>query len=812
MANRFAKYAQPEVVNPNPMFPGQMQGQQLQNAERSATLPYAAPKAAADASNAATQAGVNAATAPAEIAQKNANARKAAVEAKGAEQNFATTGGANEGQSKSANFYNRALKANQIFAGTGIKDDPMGREVAKTLLPDGLVNAFTSPERQQAEAAMRDFISSTLRYESGAAIAPSEFENQKNIFFPAPGDDPQTVALKAKLRENAIEGLKLSAGPAAPLLAAPQQSVAQTGLADIGKPQMTTEFDAQTSAAVDRLIRLGRPPQEIASFAASKGYPPTPDMLASLAQAQLYLKQHRDYKGGFTQATRGRRMTLGEKVAGSPLGAFGAAAGNAATLGLSDEAAGGINALQGGSYTQGRDAFNANKQLLADAHPYADLAGSIAGSIAPLAGAGRAASLSGLASKVGAGRAATLADLSVGGAYGAGEDNENRLGGAALGVGAAGLGNIAGRGLAKGAASIISPTGGDLASLYALGVRPSIGQRAGGLVNNFEEKLQSLPFVGDAIQGTRQRARDQFQVGLFNDALGEIGQQLPKGMGPGHDPHAFAQRAFNHAYDSAKLRMTAVADGSFGQDIGALQQSVGQLRQESQQQFAKVWKGSIARRIQDGVLAGPAYKDAISDIGKKIAAIRNSKTGDGELADALQQASDALTASAYRNSPPEAVAAMDAADRGYAKLVQLETASKAAGGDAATFTPAQFNSAVKNTSLGVRKRGYLAGNALNSDLAEAGLNLSDVVSNSGTFDRYAPAAALMAGSFIQPKAAIGLGALGVLNAPGVRNLTTALMAPRGGQARTLADILRKQLAGPSGAAGSAVGIGLLPSR
>jgi hypothetical protein len=79
-----------------------------------------------------------------------------------------------------------------------------------------LVNQFTSSARQKAEAAQRDFIASTLRYESGAAISNSEFENQAKIYFPQPGDTPDTVKLKAQLRNNAIEGLRLSAGPAAP--------------------------------------------------------------------------------------------------------------------------------------------------------------------------------------------------------------------------------------------------------------------------------------------------------------------------------------------------------------------------------------------------------------------------------------------------------------------------------------------------------------------------------------------------------------------------------------------------------------------
>lgn len=41
--------AQPvQISGPNPTLPGQVQGQGLSNAEKAATLPYAAPKAGAD--------------------------------------------------------------------------------------------------------------------------------------------------------------------------------------------------------------------------------------------------------------------------------------------------------------------------------------------------------------------------------------------------------------------------------------------------------------------------------------------------------------------------------------------------------------------------------------------------------------------------------------------------------------------------------------------------------------------------------------------------------------------------------------------
>jgi hypothetical protein len=547
------------------------------------------------------------------------------------------------------------------------------------------------------------------------------------------------------------------------------------------KQTYRNEYDPASAAKLSDLIRAGRPYEEAAAFAQNNGFlPPNPQ---DYAKAVAFAQRHQGATN--VEATKAVPTTLGERLASSPAGAFGVGAGKAMTLGFGDEM---LAALSPGDYATNRDDFAVRGQDLAAAHPYADLAGQAAG------GAVTGLGINSLASRVpgAAGalfgartplpsllnRGAVIGDTAYGAGYGAGSDNQDRLGGALTGAALAAGGGIAARGTVNGLASAISPTGGALRPLYDMGVRPSIGQRMGGIVNNLEEKVQSLPVIGDAIKGTRDRARDQFQIGLFNDSLGDIGQTLPAGMKVGHEPHAFAQNAFNQAYDAAKSGMTAVADGGWTQDIGNLQQTVGALRPESQQQFAKLWTGSVARRMQDGVLSGSAFKDATSELEKKVAAIRSNKNGDGELADALQQASDALKSSALRNSPPEAVAAMNAADKGYAKLVRIETASRSAAGEPAEFSPSQYNSAVRTASGGVRNREYLRGDALNTDIAALGTRLGDKVSNSGTVDRYAPLAIASGMGYVEPMSAAALGGYGLLNAPGIRGITTGLMAPR----------------------------------
>lgn len=117
-------------------------------------------------------------------------------------------------QGKAAGFMSRATKANDIYGTIGAPPRSFGSQVAQNLFPNA-VNLVDPTNLQMAESVMRDFIAATLRYESGASLPEAELATQKRIYFPMAGDDPATIKLKAQLRTNAIEALRLGAGPAA---------------------------------------------------------------------------------------------------------------------------------------------------------------------------------------------------------------------------------------------------------------------------------------------------------------------------------------------------------------------------------------------------------------------------------------------------------------------------------------------------------------------------------------------------------------------------------------------------------------------
>lgn len=115
----------------------------------------------------------------------------------------------NEGQSKALLFGSRMESANEII-------DSLSKSGTSISLPGSrsgfgagsAINAASSPSQQQLSQAKRDFINAVLRRESGAAIAPSEFDNAEKQYFPQIGESKEVIEQKSNNRAIAIRGVK----------------------------------------------------------------------------------------------------------------------------------------------------------------------------------------------------------------------------------------------------------------------------------------------------------------------------------------------------------------------------------------------------------------------------------------------------------------------------------------------------------------------------------------------------------------------------------------------------------------------------
>jgi len=142
-------------------------------------------------------------------------------------------------QSKYAGFALKADQANNVINNISNKGEikPGIIKTAVEKIPfvgenlGGIVNVTPilkpSSKQQQIEQAERQFVNAVLRAESGAVINPSEFESNRQIYFPRAGDSAEVIANKAVARQTAIQAIKLGAGRGAqntPVPSAPKAS------------------------------------------------------------------------------------------------------------------------------------------------------------------------------------------------------------------------------------------------------------------------------------------------------------------------------------------------------------------------------------------------------------------------------------------------------------------------------------------------------------------------------------------------------------------------------------------------------------
>lgn len=122
---------------------------------------------------------------------------------------------ATEGQITNAGYADRIQQANSIIdAKTPVLQNLNYAQFKLLESKSQLSNKLLSPDQRQAAQAMRNFITAKLRKESGAAISPTEFDDARLQYFPALGDDTQTITNKKALRDSVLNNLISGSGGA----------------------------------------------------------------------------------------------------------------------------------------------------------------------------------------------------------------------------------------------------------------------------------------------------------------------------------------------------------------------------------------------------------------------------------------------------------------------------------------------------------------------------------------------------------------------------------------------------------------------
>ena len=345
-------------------------------------------------------------------------------------------------------------------------------------------------------------------------------------------------------------------------------------------------------------------------------------------------------------------------------------------------------------------------------------------------------------------------------------------------------------------ARIVSPRASvnpQIQALRAEGVRPTVGQTLGGMANRIEEKLTSVPLVGDAISTARRGAADDLNRAAFNRALAPVGQQLPAGLA-GREAVQHVDDVLSAGYNRLLPRLTAQADPQFNAGVGTVRQMVrtGAIDPNAARTFERILNNDVLSKFQGRqAMTGETLKRVESDLTQQISRLSATTDADQRLvADALDEVRNQLRQMLVRNNPQQA-GELRALNTAWANFKRVQRASASLGAEDGVFSAAQLQSAVKALDRSKDKARFAEGNALMQDLSDAGKAvLGSKVPDSGTPGRLMVGGGL---SFLDPTGVapflIGGGAAAYLRP--AQNALTYLMAQRPQLAQPAANALRQ---------------------
>ena len=266
-------------------------------------------------------------------------------------------------------------------------------------------------------------------------------------------------------------------------------------------------------------------------------------------------------------------------------------------------------------------------------------------------------------------------------------------------------------------------------------IQPTPGQFYSGLANWIEQAAESLPIVGTAVKQARQRPIEEFSRTALQ-ATGVPAKEL-KGLAPDQALDV-AQKYVDDIYEHVKPLLKPTQEGATAIGRNAMHAMTNPLMTDAQRSAVQSW---IDQKLGNyGAMDGEALKALDSELGYLARAYGKSPNpGDRPLGAAFQAVQDGLREGFHAALPPEASAALKAADKGYRELLALEKAAGQHPEEVVRPRALQRTLAQRDRQPIPRLFGDQA------ELAEAGSRvLGPTLANSGTADRLLQTAATVA--------------------------------------------------------------------
>jgi len=262
----------------------------------------------------------------------------------------------------------------------------------------------------------------------------------------------------------------------------------------------------------------------------------------------------------------------------------------------------------------------------------------------------------------------------------------------------------------KAVSAMIAPkVGAAQQRLIDAGVPLTPGQILGGGFARTEDKLTSVPFLGDMIKNAQQRSVQGFNRAAYNEALAPIGATLPKGTTAGSDAVGAVRQAIGDVYDSIQPRAQFVPDQNFVSDLQLIRQNLEQNAPAAINQFDNIVKNQVANKAaaNGGVLSGKQWGQTRSEISSiaRNQVLGNATPDNRTLAAALNDLNEAINSGVGRSSPPDVLPTLEKANAAWARYKQLEAAAGMAGAsnNGNVFTAAQFSNAARKGATAAQR-------------------------------------------------------------------------------------------------------------
>lgn len=466
----------------------------------------------------------------------------------------------------------------------------------------------------------------------------------------------------------------------------------------------------------------------------------------SLEANLKFRRDHPTYTGGYNTNSLGFKNVpltatewIGNNIGASPLGTAAITGGNAVSG----------NSLA--HLTSNPDATRAMIEGVSKLNPKSAFAGNIGGGA--LAAAGLEAGAGGLAAKLGLGAKALpwvprAADAAYGAISGANSNPNDPLKGALFG-GAAGLGGgMFGRQIARsGGGALAGVRNEGVQMLKDRGIPLTFGQavsqsgRLGGMAKGIEDKLTSLPLVGDMINARRREGVQGFNAAAFKEGMAPIAPLIPpvgqQGVNNvGEQGISDMQKAVTGSYGRALDGVQVTPDAQFAQELSGLLQK-GAAIPRTGPEFAHTVNASIAPHFNSptGAVGGAQIQDILQTT-------RGTNFGNDAMGnfanDALGDVGGAVSDLVGRHAPG-VIPALGAANSSYRNLNILADAVGKGANTGGLFSPAQLGMAARsNTTKFGGKISAASDTRPFFDLQRAGQDiLPSKVPDSGTSGRLA---------------------------------------------------------------------------